>query len=87
MQTLMSQFSSACSDFGLTISLKTTKVLSQGTDILPSININGKDIENVKNIVYLGSNAASNASLDTRLNSRIGKASNTLACLTTRALG
>ena len=32
LHTLLSPFSSACSDFGLTISLKKTKVLSQGTD-------------------------------------------------------
>ena len=84
LQTLLSRFSSACSDFGLTISLKKTKVLSQGVDILPTININGNDIENVKNFVYLGSNVASNASLDTEINSRIGKASGTFARLTAR---
>ena len=84
LQTLLSQFSSACSDFGLTISLKKTKVLSQGTDIPPSIKIDGKDIENVKNFVYLGSSVASNASLDTEINCRIGKASGTFARLTAR---
>ena len=84
LQTLLNQFSSACSDFGLTISLKKTKVLSQGTDIPPSIKIDGKDIENVKNFVYLGSNIASNASLDTEINCRIGKASGTFARLTAR---
>ena len=50
LQTLLNQFSSACSDFVLTISLKKTNVLSQGTYFLPSIKINGKDIENVKRI-------------------------------------
>ena len=45
--TLISQFSSACSDLGLTISLKKTNNLSQGTDIPPSITIIDKDIENV----------------------------------------
>ena len=84
LQTLLSQFASACSDFGLTISLKKTKVLSQGTDIPPSIKIDGKDIENVKNFVYLGSSVASNASLDTEINCRIGKASGTFARLTAR---
>ena len=84
LQTLLNQFSSACSDFGLTISLKKTKILSQGTNILPSIKINCKDIENVDNFVYLGSNVASNASLDKEINSRIGKASGTFARLTKR---
>ena len=84
LQTLLSLFSSACSDFGLTISLKKTKVLSQGTDIPPSIKIDGKDIENVKNFVYIGSSIASNASLDTEINFRIGKVSGTFARLTGR---
>ena len=35
LHTLLSQFSSACSDFGLTISLKKNKVLNLGTDIPP----------------------------------------------------
>ena len=35
LPTLLSQFSSAWLDLGLTISLKKTKVLSQGTDIPP----------------------------------------------------
>ena len=48
LQTLLSQFSSAFSDFGLTISLRKTKVLSQWTYIPPWIKIDGKDIENVK---------------------------------------
>ena len=84
LQTLLNQFSSACSDFGLTISLKKTKVLSQGTNILPPIMINCKDIENVDSLVYLGSNFTSNASLDKEINSCIGKASGTFARLTAR---
>ena len=55
---------------------------SQRTNVLPSIKINGKDIETVKNFVYLGSNLASNASLDTEINCHIGKASGTFARLT-----
>ena len=50
--------------FGLTIIFKKTKILSQWTNILSSIKINCKDIENVDNFVYLGLNVASNASLD-----------------------
>ena len=47
LQTLLNQYSSACSEFGLNISLKKSKVLSQGTDIPPSIKIDDKVIENV----------------------------------------
>ena len=57
---------------------------SQGTDALPSVKINGKNIENVKNFVYLVSNVASNASLDTEINIRIGNASGSFAGLTAR---
>ena len=73
LETLLSQFSSACSDLGVTISLKITKVLSQVTDTPPSIKINGKDIENVKNCVYLGSSIVSRVLLDTEINCSIGK--------------
>ena len=52
LQTLLNQFSSSCSDFGLTISLKKTKVLSQETDIPPTIKIDDKYIKNFKNFVY-----------------------------------
>ena len=62
LQTLLNQFYSACSDFGFTISLNKTKILSQETNILPPIKINCKDIENVDSFVYLGSNFVSNAS-------------------------
>ena len=48
--------------------LKKTKVRSQVTDTLPSIEINVKDIENVKKFVYFGSNVAPNASLDSEIN-------------------
>ena len=51
LQTLLSQFSSVCSDFGITISVKKTKVLSQGTYIQPSIKINDKYIKIVNKFV------------------------------------
>ena len=42
LRILLSQFSSACSDSGLTISLKKTKVLNQRTDIPPTIKRDDK---------------------------------------------
>ena len=77
-------FSSAFSEFGITISLEKTKVLSQVTYIRPTINIADKYIENVKNFVYLGLSTASNASMDTEINFRIGKASGIFARLSER---
>ena len=57
------------------------KVLSQGTDIPPTIKIDNKYIENVKHFVYLGSSIASNASMATEINCCIGKDSGTFARL------
>ena len=37
LQTVLNQFSLACSNFGLTICLKKTKIIIQGTNILQSI--------------------------------------------------
>ena len=42
LQTLLSHFLSAYSDYGFTISLKKFKILSQGTDIPPIINNGNK---------------------------------------------
>ena len=63
--------SSARSNFGLTINTKKTKVLSQETDIPPTIKIQDKYIKNVKKFVYLGSSIALNASMDTEINCHI----------------
>ena len=84
LQTLLNQFSSACLEFGLTISLKKTKILSQGTDIPPTIKIKDKYIESVKNFVYLGFSIASNTSMDTEINCLVGKVSGTFARLSRR---
>ena len=83
----MKPFSSACSDFGFTISLKKTYVLSQGTDISPTIKYEDKYIENVKNFVYIGSSITSNASMDTEINCRIGKDLGSFFRMSGRVLG
>ena len=51
--TLLNKFSSPCSDFGVTISLKKTKVLSQEKNIPPTIKIDDKYIENLKTLYIL----------------------------------
>ena len=81
MQTLLNQFLTVCSGVGLTISLTKSKALSKGIDIPPTIKIDDKCIENVKNFVYLGSSIALNASTDTEIKYRISKASGTVARL------
>lgn len=74
LQALMDNFSSACEDFGLTISIKKTEVLAQGTQADPTIRIRDQVLNNVSSFKYLGSTISSNLSLDAELNSRIGKA-------------
>ena len=82
LQQLMNRFSHACRDFGLTISLKKTNVLSQDVDTPPVIN--NYQLEVVHEFTYLGSTITDNLSLDAELNKRIGKAATTLGRLATR---
>ena len=84
LQSLMDRFSEACKDFNLTISLKKTEVLTQGTEAEPNITIDNYRLENVDQFTYLGSTICSNLSLDSEINKRIGKAATTLARLTKR---
>ena len=84
LQRLMDRFSQACKDFGLTISLKKTNVLSQDVDIPPVITIDNYELEVVHQFTYLGSTISDNLSLDAEVNKRIGKAATTLGRLSTR---
>ena len=84
LQSLMDRFSQACKDFGLTISLKKTNVLGQGTESPPIITIDEYELDAVHQFTYLGSTITDNLSLDAELDKRIGKAATTLSRLTTR---
>ncbi|XP_052673517.1 uncharacterized protein LOC128155711 [Crassostrea angulata] len=84
LQTLMNRFSMACGDFGLTISLKKTNVLSQNTSTAPAIAIDDYQLDVVHQFTYLGSTITDNLSLDVELDKRIGKATSTLAQLSKR---
>ena len=84
LQTLMDHFSQACEEFGLTMSLKKTNVMAQGTETQPSIKVNNYELQAVSHFTYLGSTISGNLSLDTEIDKRIGKASTTLARLTPR---
>ena len=70
LQLLMDQFSRACKDFGLTISIKKTQVMTQGVVLPPSITVDEQQLERVDEFTYLGSTITSNLSLDTELNKR-----------------
>jgi hypothetical protein len=80
----MDRFSSACTDFGMTISLKKTTVLLQGVNVPQQINIGSCNVEAVDHFVYLGSKISSSASMEAEITSRIGKASGTFARLSSR---
>ena len=79
MQSLMDRFSSACSAFGLTISLKKTKVMFTPAPgqpyVEPNITVNGTRLDVVDTFVYLGSMLSRDGSLDAEIHQRIKKAS------------
>ena len=84
LQRLIRSFASACREFGLTISLKKTNIMGQDVSSAPNISVGDYALEVVDEFVYLSSTISSNLSLDTELNTRIGKASTTMAHLATR---
>ena len=79
LQLSADKFSSACSNFGLTISTKKTEVLYQPAPgksyTEPNIFINGNKIITVSRFTYLGSTLSQKANIDDEVNSRISKAS------------
>ena len=84
LHSLMDCFSQACKEFGLTISLKKTKVLGQDTEAPPVITIDDYELDAVSQFTYLGSTITDNLSLEADIDKRIGKAGSTLASLTAR---
>ncbi|XP_052253146.1 uncharacterized protein LOC127859679 [Dreissena polymorpha] len=83
-QRLKDLFATACSEFGLTVSLKKTNIMSQDASNLPCIKIGDYTLEVVEDFTYLGSTTRENLSIDTELSKRIAKASATMAGLTMR---
>ena len=73
LHQLMTRFSDACQDFGLTISLKKTQVMGQDVDSPPAISINDHELDVILDLVYLGSTISDTLSLDAELKRRIGK--------------
>ena len=73
LQSLMDCFSQACNDFGLTISLKKTNVLGQGTEALPVITIDNYELDAVCQFTYLGSTITDNLSLEQRSTRGLGR--------------
>ena len=84
LQRLLDNLSKACNDFGLTISVKKTEVLTQNVTSVPSIHVYNSGLKIVDQFKYLGSTISKNLSLDTEINVRIGKASSAIAKLKDR---
>ena len=83
LQHLVSAFSTASQHFGLTISIKKTKILPQNTSP-PTISLQNERLENVDEFTYLGSTVTHNLSLERELGIRIGKAATTMNRLNKR---
>ncbi len=77
-------FATACTEFGLTISLSKTVVMAQNVPAPPHITSNGTVLSVVEKFVYFGSTLTANNSLDAELNTRIGRASTTFGWLPSR---
>jgi len=79
MQREMDVFSSACNNFGFTISTKKTEVMYQPTPEIPyqepNITVKGQRLQAVKNFTYLGSTLSRSANIYAEVNNRIAKAS------------
>ena len=84
LQRLLDKFSKVCDDFGLTISLKNTKIMRQGSEVMPTMTIKDYTLDVVSQFTYLGSTISDNATLDTELGEKIEKAATNMAKLSSR---
>ena len=85
LQQLITRFSGACQDFGLTIGLKKTQVMGQDVNSPPAISINDHELDVIDDFVYLGLAISDTLSLDAKINRSIGKAATTMTRLTKKA--
>ena len=84
LQRLITCFSDASIEFGLTISLKKTEVMGQDVSEAPVIKIGDHTLGVTDSFTYLGSTITSNLCLDAEINTRIGKAASCMARLSKR---
>ena len=81
LQKLLNMFSHVCKEFGLTISIKKTKVMGQDVDNCPNVTIDGTPLDVMNTFTYIGATITSKLSLNVEITTRIGKASATMARL------
>ena len=84
LQVLMDRLSSACKEFGLTISIKKTNVMGQDVEAPLSISIDNQTLECVNTFTYLGSTISSDLQLEKELNTRLARAATVMAKLSQR---
>ena len=80
MQECVDAFSSACDNFGLTISTKKTEVLHQPAPLstnatAPLVKVHDTPLKVVDTFTYLGSTVSTSARIDDEVTTRLGKAS------------
>ena len=74
LQRLVDRLMEPCDLIRLTISVKKTELIRQGTSSPLEIKLGGKSLKTVEKFVYLGSAITSTLSVDEKLTSRVGKA-------------
>ena len=84
-QQNVDKFAEACTNFGLTISIKKTEVMHQPapgkTYIEPSITINGQCLKAFDKFTYLGSTLSRNVVIDDEVDARLAKANSAFGSL------
>ena len=77
MQAMITSFAHACKEFGLTIGIKKTNIMTQDITNALNITIDNNTLEVVSDFTYLGSALYCNLSVDPELDRRAtpGKAS------------
>ena len=84
LQRLIKHPAHACKEFGLTISLKKTKVMRQDASEVPSISIRDYTLEVVEDFTHLGSLISNNLSLEAQIGKRNSKAASSVSRLSKR---
>ena len=74
LQRLADCLAETCDLFRLTISVKKTEVIGQGTNSPPEKNLGGESLKTADKFVYLGFTIRSTLCLDEELTGRLGKA-------------
>ena len=68
------RLATACNEFRLTVSLKKTEFMLPDVNDAPNISIGEHTLNIVEKFTYLGSTITNNLSLESVLNTRLGKA-------------